>query len=42
MKMTKKNRDRLLKLAARLDRWALRIRKYCREQTPKRPRKVVA
>jgi len=38
--MTKRNRERLLRLARRLDRWALQIRKYCREQTPKRPRKA--
>jgi len=40
--MTKKNRDRLLSLARRLDRWALRIRAYVREQTPKRQRKPEA
>jgi hypothetical protein len=40
--MTKKNRDRLLKLASRLDRWALRIRRHVRDNTPKRPRKVPA
>jgi hypothetical protein len=40
MSMNKRNRDRLLKLAVRLDRWALRIRRYCRDNTPKRPRKA--
>lgn len=40
--MNKRNRDRLLSLAKRLDRWALQIRKYCKEQTPKRARREVA
>lgn len=40
--MTKKNRDRLLRLASRLDRWALRIRAHVKANTPKRPRKVAA
>lgn len=40
--MTKKNRERLLSLARRLDRWALQIRAYVREQTPKRARREVA
>lgn len=37
--MNKRNRDRLLALARRLDRWALRIRAYVKTQTPKRVRK---
>lgn len=37
--MTKRNRDRLLSFARRLDRWALQIRAYVRAQTPKRARK---
>lgn len=40
--MNKRNRDRLLTLARRLDRWALRIRAYVKEQTPKRTRKAEA
>lgn len=36
---SKRNRDRLLALAKRLDRWALRLRAFAREATPKRQRK---
>lgn len=38
--MTKRNRDRLLKLAKWLDKRAMRIRSYVREQTPKRRKAV--
>lgn len=38
--MTKKNRDRLLAVAKRFDRYAMRIRAYVRQQTPKRKKAV--
>ncbi len=38
--MNVRNRQRLLAFAKWLDNCALRIRRYCREQTPKRPRKT--
>lgn len=38
--MNLRNRQRLLRIATMLDRWALRIRRYVREQTTRRPRKV--
>lgn len=39
--MKKSDRDRLLKLAKALERFAASIRKYCRQTTPKRgPRKA--
>lgn len=39
--MKKSHRDRLLKLAKALERFAASIRKYCRQTTPKRgPRKM--
>lgn len=34
--MNKRNRDRLLAFARRLDRWALRIRAYVKANTPRR------
>lgn len=36
--MNLRNRQRLLSIARYLDRCALRIRKYVREQTPRRKR----
>lgn len=38
--MTKKNRDRLLQLARWLDRRALHIRAFVKNQTPKRAKAV--
>lgn len=38
--MNIRTRRRLLSLAKRLDRYALRIRKYCRDNTPRRPKKI--
>lgn len=40
MSMNKRNREYLLALARRLDRWALQLRAYVKAQTPKRPRKA--
>lgn len=38
--MNLRNRQRLLSLAKRLDRWAFRLRRYVDSVTPKRTRRA--